>query len=60
MAQNDKKLSVSLLISGGIPYMIVCFFGTHVQNDISSNFFHFLKILIFLVFSGKKRANNDL
>ena len=57
MAQNDKKMSVSLLISGGIPYMIVWFFGTHVQNDdISSNFFHFLKILIFLVFSGKKES----
>ena len=30
---------------------MIVLFGVHAQNDdISSNFFHFLKILIFLVF----------
>ena len=64
MAQNDKKLSVSLRISRTVPHMIVVS-GTHVYNDISSNCFHFLKTLIFRVFSGgggmglSKRAKND-
>ena len=29
MAQNDKKLSVSLIIAGALPYMIVVF-ATHL------------------------------
>ena len=42
----------SLRISGTIYHMI---FGTHVQNDdISSNFFDFFKILIIWVFRGVK------
>ena len=45
-------MSVALCISGTVPHMIVVF-GTHVQNDnVSSIFFHFFKILIFWVFRG--------
>ena len=47
MAQNDKKIkSVLLHISGTVPHMIVVL-GTLVQSDISWNFFHFFRILIF-------------
>ena len=49
MVQNDKKfLSAMLHISGPIHHMIVIY-GKHVYNDsISSRFFLFFKILIFL------------
>ena len=55
-AKNDPKrqkiLPVSLCISGTIPHMMVVF-GTLVLNDdITSNFFHVFKILIFRVFRG--------
>ena len=47
MAQNNKKNSVSLRISRTVHQMTVVF-GTHVENDnISGNFFHFFKSLIF-------------
>ena len=46
------KKSVSLCISGTVHHMIEVF-GTYVQNDdISSNLFHFFKILIFKVFQS--------
>ena len=59
MAQNDKKLCLSYSLSQE-PHMIVVF-GTHMLNDdISSNFFHFFKIQIFWVSrGGGKRAKND-
>ena len=35
------------------PYLIWLVFGAHVENDdISSNFFRFFKVLIFLIFKG--------
>ena len=57
MAQIDKKFCLLLRISETIPHMSVVF-GAH----ISSNFFHFFKILIFWVVrvvKGKKMAQND-
>ena len=40
MTQNVKKNSEEL-------YLMIAIFGTHVYNDISSNFFYFFKILIY-------------
>ena len=33
---------------------MIVVFGMLVENDISSNFFHFFKILIFWVFRGER------
>ena len=57
-----KIMSVVLHISRNIHHMIfIC--GTHVQNDnISRQFFHFFKILIFQVVrkvKGQKMTQND-
>ena len=54
------KNSVCLTPVSQEPHMIVVF-GTHMLNDdISSNFFHFFKIQIFWVSKGGgKRAKND-
>ena len=60
MAQNDK-IVYPLCILETIHHMIAIF-GSHFYNDhISSHFFHFFKILIFLVFSrvkGQKMTQN--
>ena len=54
MARNDKKLSVTLHISGSIHHMIVIY-GVHMYNDgISRFFFQLFKILIFQVVTSVK------
>ena len=59
MAQNDRKLSVTLRISESIHDTIVIF-GTHLKNDdISRCFFSFFQNVDFLGCSGAKRAKND-
>ena len=55
----QKVMSVSLCISGAVPHIIVVF-STHVYNDdISNNFSHFFKFLIFGVLEVGPRARND-
>ena len=52
-------MSVSLCISEAVPHMIVVF-SMHVYNeDISNNFSHFFKFLIFGVLEVGPRARND-
>ena len=64
LAQNDKKLSVSIRILGTIPHMIVVF-DTDGKMIISlAFFFYFFKILLFRVFiwegfvEGQKMTHN--
>ena len=58
MAQNNKKFCRTANLRNCTSYD--CVFGTNVQNDISSNSFHFFRSLTFWVFQSSSINGKEI